>query len=384
MLSRFRTRRSAITFDVGAAGLRAYQLRQRGPAPALCDALQFERTPTADAVAPAAPAVDPAQLDRLIGQGHFAGRDVGLVLSPPDVQFFPLRLPTQALSQAPERIEQALKWEVAQQSRGAADDLEVRHWRLPHSAGQQANVMAVAAPAELVLRWCGLLQQHHLSLRRIDVSPCALVRLCRAVWTPADQDLWGVLDLGLRHSTLTVVVGTVPTYVRCLSISTHQWTRKLAEAFEVTCTIAEQLKRQQPLQSGDRGIRTSAAGGSDGHGLQHAADLSSAFWGVLRESIQTLALEVGRCFSYVMHTFPDHSVKRLFLAGGGAGLSGLPGILAGELGIPVVTLATVARGSPPPSGESPAPQWEHPLAGIRLEPQAAAALGGALLDLEAS
>jgi hypothetical protein len=373
MVSWLCARRSAITFDVGAAGLRAYQLRRRGRDVALCDTLEFERPPGHGAEPPAAPVVDPDPLARLIEQGRFVGPEVALVLSPPEVQFLPIRLPAQALAQPPERIEQALKWEVAQESRDSSAGLEVRHWPLPVASRQSAaadNVMAVVAPGELVRQWCDVLDRQGLTLRRIDVSPCALVRLACCAWTPAADDLWGVLDLGLRHSTLTVVIGRVPTYIRTLSGSAHQWTQTLAEAFEVPYDTAERLKREQSVEPTDRGVRVAAESGN----LLQAADLRGAFSGVLRESLRALAHEVGRCFSYVMHGFPDTSIKRMFLAGGGAGLSGLATVLEAELGLPVSALAT--------RRQTASAAWEHPLRGITLLPQAATALGGAILDLE--
>ncbi len=377
MLGRFSRRRSAITFDLGAAGLRAHQFEQRrtgGGQIALCDTLQFERTidqaPDQTGQPAPEPTVDPARLSRLIGQGRFIGREVALVLSPPEVQFFPLRLPPQALAQPPERVDQALRWEVAQESRDSADNLEVRHWQLPANPRREANVMAVVISTEAALRWVDQFQQHGLILRRIDVSPCALVRIARQAWTPAQDDLWGVLDLGLRHTTLTVVLGTLPIYIRSLSVGAADWTAKLAQAFEVSYPAAEQIKRTYRLQPVERGHQPTTAGRS----LLQAGDLEGAFSGVLRESLRTLGLEVGRCFSYVMHGFPDYTVKRLFLAGGGARLGGLPGVLESELGIPVFTLAT-GNGNL---------SWEYPLPNVNVDPLTAASLGAALLDLEAA
>jgi hypothetical protein len=366
-------RRSAITFDVGAAGSRAYQLQRRGDTWGLGDHLEFERA-LADGSDPvvAAPAIDPVQLSRLMGQGRFVGRDVALVLSSPDVKFLPIRLADQALTQPAERIEQALRWEVAQQSRHASEPAapdEVRHWMLPTGRGQTPNVMAVVVSGELVGRWWEQLRQQGFALRRVDVSPCALVRLAACAWTAGANDLWGVLDLGLRHSTLTVVMGQVPAYIRSLSVCAHHWTQKLAQAFEIPYATAEHLKREQSVQATDRGARTVS------EPLSPETDLGGAFSGVLRQSLHTLAQEVGRCFSYVMHGFPEASVKRLFLAGGGAALAGLAGTLESELGIPVGSLSTDAVG---PGG------WEHPLPNLTLRPRAAAALGAALLDLEAT
>lgn len=369
MVSWLRTRRSAITFDLGATGTRACQVHGRDGQFRLCDSLQLERLPSELIDRNAAPTVDPLKLDRLIGQGNFSGREVGLVLSPPDIQFFPLRLPDQALGQPADRVQQALRFEVAQESRKPAEDLEVRYWLLPRGRGQHANVMAVVISTSQALGWYDVFARHRLQLCRIDASPCALVRLAQLTWTPGDTDLWGVLDLGLRHSTLTIVVGTVPTYIRSLSIVAPQWTEQLAAALEVTYPVAEQLKREHSVQHTERGVRTTSSGAS----LSRATDFSSALSSVLRGSLQTLSQEIGRCFSYVMQSFPDISVKRLLLAGGGASFAGLPAVLEAHLGIPVAPITSLTEPD----------TTDQPRGDLRCEPNAATSFGGALLDLEA-
>jgi Tfp pilus assembly PilM family ATPase len=358
---------SGVTFDFGAAGIRACQFRQRGSAPRICDTLRFTlRTPETD-TAPAAPQVDPTQVARLIGQGCFQGRDVTVVLSAPEVQFFPLRLPNQMLAQSPGRIQEALKWEIGQQARAAGEELEVRYWLLPHGHGQQPNVLAAALPTTRAVEWFDALARENLVLRRIDVSPCALVQLGCRLWTPGEHELWGVLDLGLRHSTLTVVVGRIPTYIRALSVCAHQWTQRIASAFEVTLPVAEQLKREHAPH---REQRAQTASESTARG-----DLAGALTGILHEGLHALAQEVGRCFSYVMQAYPEHGVRGLMLAGGGADLGGLRETLADELGISVVPLTTTG---------DPQPTWQQPLPDSEVVPAAAAAFGGALLDLEAA
>lgn len=373
MLSSLRSRRSAVTFDLGAAGIRAYQVQQRGGRLRLCDSLDLERaTAAADNESPAAPELDTAQLSRLIGQGNFAGDDVTLVVSAPEAQFLPLRLPEQALLQPPDRIEQALKFEVARESRCSADNLELRYWKLPPGHSQKANVMVVVLPSKTTLDWWDGLASRRLNLRRIDVSPCALVRLARQLWTPANTDLWGVLDLGLRHSTLTTVLGTIPTYIRSLTGSAHEWTQRLASAFEVSYAVAEQLKREHGVNSTPAGLRSTGTAGA----ALRACDLASALSGVLRDALQTLSQEINRCFAYVLQSYPDCNVRRLVLTGGGAALRGLGPLLEKELEVPVCVLSAGEAATSPP--------WERPLPTPRLDPRAAAAVGAALLDLEAA
>lgn len=368
MVSWLHTQRSAITFDVGSAGLRACQLTGRGTAPGLQDLLLLDLMPTPEGESLPAPQPDPALVARAVGQGRFSGTDVALILSPPDVQFFPLRLPDRALAQEPEKLQQALRWEVAQETRGAADELEVRAWPLPRGRGQNTNIMAVATSAKTAAAWCDQLAAHGLHVRRIDVSPCALVRLATLAWTPAEHELWGVLDLGLRHATLTVVVGTTPAYVRTLTHGAHHWTCKLAKTFEVSYAVAEQLKREHALAPTERGFRP----GPGAQNLLQSPELGGVLTNVLRDALQALAAQVGRCFSYVMQGFPDQTVSRLLLAGGGAALGGLAPLLEAELGIPVAQL-TEAQAEPPTRSARP-----------KLDLRAAAVYGGALLDLEAA
>lgn len=361
-------RSSAITFDLGAAGIRACQLERGARVPRVRDTLHFDRAPAAGEADTAA---NVPQLERLLGQGRFARRAVALVLAPPEVQFYPLRLPEAALAQSPDRLAQAVLWETAREAREAAERLEVRFWRLPRGVANPANVMAVALPTAGANDWCERFAQQKLMLERIDVAPCALVRLALCCWTPLDQELWGVLDLGRRHITLTVVVGRVPTYIRTVAPGTQHWTQRLAQSFDVAPPVAEQLKREHGVCVTDRSVRPGA-----GPGLLQAADLPAVISSLLRDTLQGLAREVGRCFSYVMQTYPETSVKGLLLAGGGAALRGLPAVLAHELGIAVHALHGPVAGDGLP--------WETPIADLTLQPHLAAAVGAALLDLEAA
>ena len=89
---------SVIAVDVGAAGIRACQLRRRNGRLQLWERLGHERTELAEEVEANLPQLDCAWLGRFIGRGNFRGRDMALVLSPPEVQFYPMRLPPALLA----------------------------------------------------------------------------------------------------------------------------------------------------------------------------------------------------------------------------------------------------------------------------------------------
>jgi Tfp pilus assembly PilM family ATPase len=254
----------------------------------------------------------------------------------------------------------------------------VRYWPLPPGHQQGLNVMAVALPIRQALEWHELFARDRLRLRRIDVAPCALVHLALRIWTPAENELWGVLDLGLRRATLTVVLGARPAYIRSLAASSEQWTRRLARGFEVDRAKAEQIKRAhgiQPVERAARGPQPSSA-------LRAADSIPSIVFRLLCEPLDDLIREVNLCFAYVMQNFPDVNVSRLLLAGGGANLTGLAQYLELHLGVPVALLQSPA--STGGSAEIPPTRWERPLPQAALNPEESAAVGGAILDLESA
>ncbi len=379
MLSRFRSRNSAITFDLGTAGIRAFQLATRGGHLSTRDCLRLDLLPPHDRADDQPPPPDYSRLARLVGQGSFSGSDVALVLSPPEVRFCTLRLPKKALAQPETRIREALAWEVAREMRADAHQLEVRYWQLPPGHQQGLNVMAVALPIERALSWYELFARDRLRLRRIDVSPCALTHLACRMWTPATNELWGILDLGYRRATLTVVLGQVPTYIRLLSASSDSWTGRLAHAFEVAHAVAEQIKRAHGIRPVERGSRAP----QPNQPWLHAEDVPSVVFGLLREPLDDLTHEIKKCFAYVLQNFRDVAASRLLLAGGGANLRGLASYLEHELGLRVAPLTNALAGQTPArSCQSEPLPWKRPLPDTTVQPEAAAAVGGAIRDVE--
>ena len=367
MFSRFRNRDSAITFDVGSAGIRAVQVTTHGVGLEARDSLALDLLPRKRTPATALPPPDYQRIARLAGQGRFVGNDVALVLSPPDVSFCALRLPQKALGQPPDRLREALAWEVAREIRAEANELEVRYWTLPPGHRQGVNIMAVALQAKRATEWFDLLSAGGLSLRRLDVSPCTLVALGRRKVGPQEDELWGVLDLGLQRATLTVVLGETPVYTRSLSIASDTWTQRLASGFEVPLGNAEQIKRDNGIGAAACSIQTTA---DDGPPIAVAEDIPAVVFDLLRDSLADLVREINTCYAYVMQNYADAHASRLLLAGGGANLHGLASYLQNELDIAVTRL----------TNDDDA--WDRPVQGARITPTLAAAAGGALCDVE--
>jgi len=403
-------------FDLGTAGIRACQLQTVRGRVRVCDTLHVDLPAPGpvgtDAAAPGAASPRPApgadsrsgspaacgptpgvgednllgeRLARLIGQGSFSGQNVGVVLSSAQVQFHALRVPEAALHQSGETLQQALRWEVARETRTEPQELQVRHWPLACGRSQAPNVVAVALPNQRAEAWINRLRPWGLRLTRLDVAPCAHVRLASLLWPPAPHDLWCVLDLGRRYGTLTVALGNVPAYIRSIQTCTEHWEQIVSDALDVPLALADHLLRTCGIKPRNRDSRVlpdrpiAAAEPSHDEGspalrapagsLPETDELPGVLFGVLGEMLTLLTRDVERCLSYALQSFPESSATRVVLAGGGARLQGLTHYMESVLSLPCTVLRSGATGC-------------HPDGVPPFEPDSAAAVGGALLDLE--
>jgi len=361
MLGLLRKRASAITFDPGLSAIRVCQLRGGGQSGSVRDRIELA-LPGADAKSRMP---DMPRLCRAIEQGDFSGADVGLVLGSPLARFHALKLPEPLLREAPEQASEALAWEIARETRADPAQLEVRFWKLPPGHRQGLNVLAATIPRDAAIQLFGDFSARRLRLRSVGVAPCALVRAALLLHDPGPEEVWGVLDLGGTHTSLTIVLQQTPVYVRSLAFQSDHLTRRISEAFEVPPEEAEAIKRRHGLTPSDRGLRPGR-----GASLVSDEDIARVVFAVAREPLEALTRDIIQCFSYVIESFPAAQASRLFLAGGGAALNGLESLLEDLLGVPTEVLRRAAG----------ADGGSH----IELTPSCAAVVGAALLDVEAA
>lgn len=358
---RLKRRNSAVVFDAGATGIRAVQTSGTPRQPVVRDALHIPASAQESDVLASPDEVAP-RAARMIGQGCFVGRAVGLVLSPPAVSFHAMQLPANLFEQHERTIREALAWEVSKESRDEVGELEVRYWRLPPGHRQRLNVMAVTMSSAAAAGWVHAFSQRGLTLRSIDVSPCALLQIAIHAGQSDPEKLWGILDLGQRAAHLSVMLGDTPVYIRTLHFSGHELSQRVARAFDVSLEQAESLKREHGMGALDNFVDPR----STGWGNTRQADVRAILSRVLGNAVDSLVGEIGLCFSYVSQNYVNREVGRVLLAGGGAELNGLESHLCEKLGLRVERLATGV------------------VAGRSSPVNAAASLGGALRNLEAA
>ena len=332
---------SPIAVDLGAASLRAVQLRGGGAAPVVHEAVAVERRPsTADDEAPDF-SDRIAQLGQLIDRHGFRGRSIALALDPPTVELRPVNLPSALLDGPSREIIAAIRWEVGRVLSFPPEQAEFAYWALPPGRGGSAprqTTMAVSADRQRLTAMTDACRKHGLACTRIDAGPCALVAAGLTGVQPQPNDIWGILDLGAAANKLTVAVGQIPVYQRLVPGAGTELTERLARVLEVPVEAAENLKRRWGIQATTRGHRM---GPCDLQELRDE-DVPEFLFSIVRPLLDVMQREIERAFGYVMQTYPEATPKRLVLAGLGARLRGLASWLTEALGVPVASLDGLA------------------------------------------
>ncbi|QOJ14350.1 MAG: pilus assembly protein PilM [Planctomycetia bacterium] len=294
---------------------------------------------------------------RLIEQGGFRGADASVALKPPDVAFFPARLPDSVTSASRSQCLTVLRFEAARQAQCPPDALEVDFWPLPPGNRMGNNVLIVSVQQSVVERWTNFCAEIGLRLTRVDVAPCAFTRLMRRRAVEGgteDRALWGILDMGHAHATLTIGMGVTAVYVRPISVTGATYTQAICGALSIDFPTAEMLKRRYAPRPAAVAVPASGTPpGETPRGQRWTdamAELTAALEPVLRTRHRALAAEVERAFSYVMESYPDAPPGALYLCGGGGRLAGLGEALTDALGVEATLLDPALAGVRSDSG----------------------------------
>jgi len=322
LLTSVRSRVSPIGVDVGAASIRAVQLRRADAAWELIRAVQ---TPARrDEAGDPDPQASADCMRSLLQRHGFAGRDACAGIGPPQAELHVLELPAEtAASDGPD---QAIHAELQRLLHAGAGDYETGYWTLPKKRADLLGAVGVAVRRDHAVRTWDLCHRAGLDCRRIDASACALARFATLLrGSPPDtaHEVRGILDLGHCNARLILCLGEVPVLTRVLDAGGSRWTGLIAEWFGISSQSAEVHKCDQGV------LPDPAAAGAA------PATLNGLLHTVLRAELETLASQIERSYAYVLQYYPRSAAGGLLLTGGGAALPNLDRYLARKLGIDV-------------------------------------------------
>lgn len=341
-------RRSPIGLDVGAKRVKAIQL-EAGDAAGTWRVVAAATTPRAGAGATGAllTAGEAAAIADLLYRAGFEGRRAVMAAPSGSVVQSVLDLPPRA-SQAP--VEQIARLELARAHRCDPEAFEMGCWDLPapnrpggQGPSKGTHLMAVALPHAAAASLLDPFEACGLRADALDIAPCALHRACTAVMAPPGA-ITGILDIGWDAAVLSLLHRGAIVYQRSLAeAGMGQLHAVVARRLGLEPDVTEFLLTDAGLTSGDRAeARTTGADGGETETSDQPAldpDLADDARRLVTAHADSLAAELVVSFSYATHQYPDATVGKLLLAGGGAAMAGLADHLAATLGVPTTTVS---------------------------------------------
>jgi type IV pilus assembly protein PilM len=317
--------------DLGSVGVRAAQLRPSGEAYLLAAGASLE-APTTGGPAGESASPNPTNrselLARCLRQTEFrrlgrVGVAVGLTM--PELEVHAMQLPAAVGEGDSTAAARVVQFEVERLTAMPAGSFETAYWRLPSPPTPSPNLLGVAASREVILDRMQTCERARLTCTCVDVAAAALARIGSLLRPPPTEQVWGVLDLGLRQTRLILCVEAVPILARTVGAGGQAWTQRIRESLEVSATTAQVEKHEHGIAP----PRSESDAPADGD------EIAAMIFGVLRGEFTAVASEIKRSYEYVLGCYPGRQAADLILTGGGAAMKGLPEYFADALGIPV-------------------------------------------------
>lgn len=309
---------SPIALDFGGHSVKALQLEQKGGRLRVRCA-HLERVATAPSATPVerrAGRIDAAQ--RVLRTGSFRGRSAIVALGLAEIEPRRIRIPMDKLPQAGEIITREIQDQQDQSG-------ELRIVPIPvadlfdHGQTKREFLCCVAKAAAIddliqVTEAAGLVPE------AIDLEPCAQVR----PFAQRGQDECFLhLDIGERHTRITIVRGGAPVWLRTSKVGGTALLATLRQRLPMDVEALLDLRHEPD-----------------------AGQLGDVVTGTLAEPLEALLLEIASGVRYCGSLFQGRAVTRMRVSGGIAGLPGLAPYLGRRIGItteiadPFDTLAT--------------------------------------------
>ena len=278
------------------------------------------------------------RLAEVLGRRSFTGRAVVLAV-PGDKQISgTMELPARSAGIS---LDAAARTEFSRAYKCEANTFEMTYWDLPAPAraARTTNVMAVACPHSAADALIDLFAAEELDVVGLDARPWAMARAC----IPAVEDAAGIvllLDIGWNGSLLVILHGGIVIYERMFTDSGIS-------------TLLAELESELKIDPGVADFVLTHAGvlpmenADTKDAISVPAELRAEVRGVAAGHFEKMARDLLESVSYTKHQYPDATISRLLLLGGGAMIPGLSEQMQEIIGFEcrVVTPLSSASGS---------------------------------------
>ncbi|WP_419950795.1 type IV pilus assembly protein PilM [Candidatus Palauibacter sp.] len=348
---RVRRREITVGLDIGRAFSKAAVIDHAGAAPRVVRIAVTPNAPDADAgVAPDSALVADA-VASMFERERISADDVVIGLGGRDV--VSKRIEVARMAEAEARA--VLPWEAEQHVPFDMESVQLDFAIAdPDGDDQRMSVLLAAAKLELIESRVALLRRAGLRPAAIDVEAFALYNAFEANHPEAMVGVTALVDIGVATTTVNVLDDGLPVLARDLRFGTATLLRELARDRGLTAERAASALRGETRNPETSDLADFLADRADPvvDGIERSAKL-----------LETEDSGLG--------------IARVYLCGGGAGVPGLPEIIAHRLGVETHVANAIARlEAGPDVADDPALQDASPMlmlaVGLALRRPAAA------------
>jgi len=198
-------------------------------------------------------------------------------------------------------LDEQIKWEAEQYIPFDIKEISLEYHLLKSSAaGDNMDVLLIAAKRGLVYRFVDLVEAAGLSCQIVDVSSFALAN-CFSFNYGSRTDCVAVINIGSQITNFVVVdVGEV-IFSRDIPFGGHNYTTDISRDMGVSLEEAESLKMS----------------------LAQAQQVPEELAGIIQGTTEIFVEEIQNSFEFYRATTTRNPITQFYVTGGGIGLPGL-------------------------------------------------------------
>jgi len=225
-------------------------------------------------------------------------------------------------SMSDEELKKTIKWEAAKFIVYDLDKMVIDYAVLNEAeeAGKKKlNVAVAASTKEFVLNEINLLREAGLEAVTIEVDTLAQLYMTKVNDVFKDNELAVLIEFGARKTSINVIDSGVPCFRReCLSIGSMDINKALKEDLNVDLLEAEKIKLNFSLNT-----------------YEPADAKEKIIHNAINKVLNHAVMEIKRSLDYYIDSFPQKTIDRIVLTGGGACFKNIDSFLSHSLGITV-------------------------------------------------
>ena len=241
------------------------------------------------------------------GKLNIVGKEVNIAVSGPSVIVRFIELPHMTADE----LRNAVPFEAEKYIPFSINEVNISHQLLiPRLGNNMMLVLLVATKKDLITERLGLINELGLSARILDITSFANVNAFLSNTGRKKGEIAALIDIGAKAMDINIIDENILYFTRSVQMGGEDLTKILSEALSTDLKSAEDIKIN-PADKGDL--------------------VREKIEPVLRNMIDETRLS----FSYYENQ-SGKAIGRVYLTGGGSGITNFPSMLKENLGIDVV------------------------------------------------